>query len=642
MPILDYVLREKWGYNEEIESHLNHLEEIKLELPSRETCDADYYDAPLIKVCVNCLKSGIYLKPDQDIKQPIYAPKLRVGLDYLLKSIEELPSNIKLNMEEIVEELEAFFRLKLLADDAETCERILNFFEMLRASNRENTTPLKSALFHRMLVLIYETGDYYLLKYNRFRHALQFYKTVADVSKDEIVFEHGNDISHEDLVQLTNIRLFAEQYAELDEKLKARQYYEAIANFRRRIQFDHLGLLSSYIETNMIRTTGKDTDAQQKLMLWNLTNKYFETGKDEIKSYTKKNLSALRNEVIILNLLLDHALDNGFYLHYMTKPDEAFKFGKLLANYPELSFYMDLKKVFYTGGRKFRMLNKCLATMNYYIRLLDMCLGEFEWPKELSFYTSNENLEDILPISGDGGDTGHFTVMHVGHMNDPMEGRTIFEAISEDQVYPDYTESIEYPYVFMKNFTTKIDDLTMWEMYGDRAEGFCAVIDSARASKHYVLKKVCYLRNETDRPKAWMEDNESMSAATVSMINDLIWKLSDEYACFIKRGGDKAKLIPLMQPIAYLFKKASNAHEDEYRIIRLEDADSPAIRHTSDKCGKLFVKSNENTYIKELILGPKAENIEDKIPYLQYRCHFLSKTLNMSRVNIKVSSKEYI
>ena len=75
MPILDYVLREKWGYNEDIEAHLNHLEEIKLEMPSQEKCDIDYYEAPLITVCVNNLKRSIYLQPDQNITHPIYAPK---------------------------------------------------------------------------------------------------------------------------------------------------------------------------------------------------------------------------------------------------------------------------------------------------------------------------------------------------------------------------------------------------------------------------------------------------------------------------------------------------------------------------------------------------------------------------------------
>ena len=430
MPVLDYVLREKWGYNEEIEAHLSHLEDIKLDIPSKEKCDIDYYDAPLITVCVNCLKSGIYLQPDQKITHPIYAPKLKVGLEYLLKSIEELPPNLKVNIKEIVTDLEAFFRIKLLVADPKVDEIVLDFFSKLRESNKKNATPLKSALFHRMIVLLYESADYHLLKHNKFRHALKLYSVVADVSKEEIAFEHEEDISHEDLVQINNIRTLTAQYLLLDEKLAARQFYEVIANFRRRIQFDHLELLSTYIATNRLRTTGKDTDAQQKLALWNTVNQYYESGKSEIKGYTKRHLSVLRNEVMILNLLLDHALVNGFYLHQMTKPEETFKFGKLLANYPELRFFLELKKVFYTEGKKFRVLNKCLATIHYYVKLMEMSLGEFEWPDRLGYYTSFERLEHILPVSSEESEMGHFSIMHIGHMNDPMEGRMLFDAIA--------------------------------------------------------------------------------------------------------------------------------------------------------------------------------------------------------------------
>ncbi|WP_026527146.1 DUF2971 domain-containing protein [Butyrivibrio sp. VCD2006] len=642
MPILDYVLREKWGYNEDIEAHLNHLEEIKLEMPSQEKCDIDYYEAPLITVCVNNLKRSIYLQPDQNITHPIYAPKLRVGLDYLLKSIDELPPNIKVNNKEIVGDLEAFFRLKLLVADPKIDDLVIEFFRKLRQSCKESKTPLKSELFHRMIVIIFETADYHLLKYNRFRHALMLYKEVAAISKEEITFEHGEDISHDDLVQINNIRLLTSQYLELDEKLEMKQFYEAVANFRRRIQFDHLELLSSYIQANRLRTTGKDTDAQQKLALWNIANQYYETGKTEIKGYTKRHLSVLRNEVVILNLLLDHALINGFYFHHMTKPSETFKFGKLLANYPELRFFMDLKKVFYTEGKKFRILNKCLATIHYYVKLMEMCLSEFEWPEKLCYYTAFETLENLLPGSCTAAEAGHFSIMNIGHMNEPMEGKTIFEAITNEQIFPDSREKIEYPYVFLKSFTTKVDDLHMWEMYGDRAAGLCVVMDSARTSAHYSLKKVCYLRNDAGRYKAYMEDNDSMSATTMSMINDILEKLAEEYTGFIKRGGDKEKIIPLMQSIAYLFKNASYAHEDEYRILRMEDVDSDEIWATSEKGGKLFVQGKERTYISELIFGPKAENVEDKVPYLQYRCHFLSKELEMDEINIKVSSNEYI
>ena len=642
MPVLDYMLREKWGFNEEIEAHLNHLEDIKLEIPSKEKCDIDYYDAPLISVCVNSLKSGLYLQPDQKITHPIYAPKLKVGLDYLLKSIEELPPNIKVNIKEIVGDLEAFFRIKLLVGDDRIDEIVLDFFGKLREANKERSTPLKSALFHRMLVLIYEVADYNLLKYNKFRHALKLYSVVADVQKEEIVFEHEEDISHDDLVQLTNIRTLTSQYLLLDEKLETRQFYEVIANFRRRIQFEHLQLLSSFIAANRLRTTGKDTDAQQKLMLWNITNQYYESGKAEIKGYTKRHLSVLRNEVIILNLMIDHSLVNGFYLHQMTKPDETFKFGKLLVNYPELRFFQELKKVFYTEGRKFRVLNKCLATIHYYVKLMEMSLGEFQWPDKLGYYTSLERLENVLPMSCGEADPGYFSIMHIGHMNDPMEGRTIFDAVAGEQLIPEYRDRIRYPYVFLKSFTTKVDDIHMWEQYGSKAGGLCVVMDNMKASEHYTLKKVCYLREVAGRYRAQMEDNNSMTATTISMINDLLEKLSEEYAGFIKRGGDKEKIVPLMQPIAYLFKYASYAHEDEYRIVRMESVESPAIKYSTENNGKLFVKSRERTYISELILGPKAEKVEDKIPFLQYRCHFLSKELDMNEINIKVSSREYI
>ena len=95
----------------------------------------------------------------------------------------------------------------------------------------------------------------------------------------------------------------------------------------------------------------------------------------------------------------------------------------------------------------------------------------------VAYYTSYETLGKMLPDTADNDDNvGKLSIMHVAYMNDPNEGKILGRWIVGDKIGSG-RDLASYPYVFIKCFTTRIDDLPMWEMYGDHAEGCCIVFD---------------------------------------------------------------------------------------------------------------------------------------------------------------------
>lgn len=110
------------------------------------------------------------------------------------------------------------------------------------------------------------------------------------------------------------------------------------------------------------------------------------------------------------------------------------------------------------------------------------------------YYTALSSLDYIFPSkeSPPNNNRFHPSIMSVSTMNDPEEGHILQEFLDEENKHSHRywwnlapagkREKLRYhciePYVFCKSFTNsdRIDDLSMWEVYGDRAEGACCVI----------------------------------------------------------------------------------------------------------------------------------------------------------------------
>lgn len=261
-----------------------------------------------------------------------------------------------------------------------------------------------------------------------------------------------------------------------------------------------------------------------------------------------------------------------------------------------------------------------------------------EVPVKLVYYTSFSTLRMMFPgVNQDYA--GKFAVMNVSTMNDPEEGRVVLEYLmgtpgdfwwlpkvkSEDRK----RMVIETPLVFSRCFTTeeRMDDLPMWEMYGDHAAGCCVVVDGAKLQeKKPDLFYVCYLQHNGERLSIpGMRGNNdnvqrenSVRAALETLKMDLgelkenLKKLPDDMG-YAKEEVESAVRV-LLDRIAYMFKKESYEHENEIRLIySFGDFDDrmsstpfrPGEMQNKPVWPKLYIIPDMDICISEIILGPK-------------------------------------
>ena len=265
----------------------------------------------------------------------------------------------------------------------------------------------------------------------------------------------------------------------------------------------------------------------------------------------------------------------------------------------------------------------------------------------VAYYTSYGNLGKMLPETSDSTDNiGKFAVMHVSYMNDPNEGKLLEKWLLGKQK-TDSRQRADYPFVFIKCFTPRIDDLPMWEMYGDHAKGCCMVIDMLnlqnRNGKDFPIYDVCYIRQEEGKCVVPPDDNQSINSSDISRLQTFVDKLT-EAARYSDDEAYRNAIISILSNITYLFKHADYSYECEKRIVyNTTDGLSKRIRHTkTNNTPRLYVLSDMSIGIKELIVGPKFEDPYVRIPYLQERLDkMIRETGDTDRIPISYSAIEY-
>ncbi len=308
---------------------------------------------------------------------------------------------------------------------------------------------------------------------------------------------------------------------------------------------------------------------------------------------------------------------------------------------------------------------------------VDMIRRQLEnvpFPEELAYYTALSSIEFLLPISAKKPEycldkikeagmspkredddlipeekyasmVGRFSLMNVGHMNDPMEGKTLLFRLLKDKKQFENRAGKSSRYVFLKSFTDRVDDIPMWVMYGNGAEGCCVVLnrDKILEDGNYNLAKVCYLREVKGEWTLLPEDNKGIdSCENIDNCLDNIRESCEMYLSYDVKGGEK-QIVNLLDPILYLFKAATYCHENEYRIIENTTSRDSRICYTKERDGgRIYIPSKQRTYIEKIILGPKFKSVEDTMPYLDYRCKLLAEELDMEEIKIKVSDADFI
>lgn len=277
--------------------------------------------------------------------------------------------------------------------------------------------------------------------------------------------------------------------------------------------------------------------------------------------------------------------------------------------------------------------------------LISLILLEEDTEQELAYYTSIETFRFLLPEHA-GEECGKLSVMHMAYMNDPNEGKTLQRFVSRKDAEDGERarRSVRYPYVFMKCFTSLIDDLPMWEMYGNHAKGCCVILDKDCLEDNeqrgkIPLYRVCYLKKSRGGYRATKEANPQ--------IKD--WRSLSVYLKLLRQSYDRLRGNPaalqiyfqILDAITFLFKDADYQHEQELRILYSYGEASDEFRHTPGEFPKLYLLPDFYIWMKELILGPKVENIAEKMPYLQEQIEKMCDEIGVLAPEITVSEIQY-
>ncbi len=267
--------------------------------------------------------------------------------------------------------------------------------------------------------------------------------------------------------------------------------------------------------------------------------------------------------------------------------------------------------------------------------------------QDMAYYTSVDTMLYMMPEKAtDDNVYGKLSVMHIAYMNDPNEGKTLgrFLLNEHDAKKPRGTRrSIAYPFVFMKCFTSLVDDLPMWEMYGDRAKGCCIVMDWTETIKrmpsnvNVPLYRICYI---TDAMNVSKTDNPKITH--LASLKSTLQRLANCAKAVCSTPDAKKLFDEITEDIVYLFKNSDYSHEQELRILYHKHPTDTAIRHTAGDPPLLYVQTEFNVCIKEIIMGPKSQNMPRRIPYIQQRLHTMCEKTATPLPQLSISAIEYI
>ena len=281
---------------------------------------------------------------------------------------------------------------------------------------------------------------------------------------------------------------------------------------------------------------------------------------------------------------------------------------------------------------------------------------------ELAYYTSWKTLSYMLPGKKDEPEkktdskepnssdekkdsddhVGKFSIMHLSYMNDPMEGIVIRNYLLGDSNQVDRKQE-NHPYVFVKCFTQSLDYLPMWKTYGDDAAGCCIVVDwketiKQNAGENIPLYRICYMSKKNGAYTFQKVDNHS----DLHVVGELLSNLKVDMESLKSIEEDTNASETLLGSIAYLFKDSSYSYEKEARILYSFNEYNDQIQETDQEPAKLFVYSDYRVVIKELILGPKFQDVYLWSPLIKMKLEKMNEiVLKTNTTKLSLSDINY-
>ena len=289
------------------------------------------------------------------------------------------------------------------------------------------------------------------------------------------------------------------------------------------------------------------------------------------------------------------------------------------------------------------------------VKLRDLNAGE-----RMTHYTNIEAIHSMLRLPEDLKVIDSYKKIYpvlrlynAAYMNDPEEGLYLFDSENLTEIRS-YIEEERYYQTYLASFTThKIDDLTMWRLYGRDGTGISIVLP-AKDYKMAIESAFSLIMNADP-------SNIAHDEARKQDIN--LYKVS--YECTDIQEKIKTKLFDLKETIRdnedtennglekylysyfakcsdeirYLYKNPQYKIEKEFRFLAFHKLESESVKLDERKIPHLYINSRPILFREgsEIIIGPKAENpIALKLD-IEYRL----KRYGFDNVKVSISNARY-
>ena len=206
-------------------------------------------------------------------------------------------------------------------------------------------------------------------------------------------------------------------------------------------------------------------------------------------------------------------------------------------------------------------------------------------------------------------------------INQYLYGKKPISIYDADTVEPLYEANRRY----ITSFTTLIDDLNMWRLYGDDSAGVCLVFKTLDSQPVPFLYPVCYVDDDKESP--------------ITKIKLFINKLKEKNINFTFNSLDKW---------GNFFKSKSYSYEQEYRLLAMEDtptnwfvgADNGILtpyieKNLKSSCRYIDHKQDFPLHLSEVILGSKMRGKEENI----YQLYELRRSLKGLSFSVSISEE---
>lgn len=234
-------------------------------------------------------------------------------------------------------------------------------------------------------------------------------------------------------------------------------------------------------------------------------------------------------------------------------------------------------------------------------------------------------------------DKSKFRLSEGAFLNDTSEGQEIFKYLPDIRKNAPKNETAACPFInkpFIGSFVSerKLDDLTLWRMYGkenkDEARGCALTLDKDKLLES--LKESLIADGKTDKPeikdgefsfyriayrKEGQEELFIIPGATEEIensLNNYMNDLRNGVQTFLEKRtetSDIQNLLELLNTIAYLFKSAEYQYEHELRLV-VEGVGFEKIIDSS--LLRVYIELVPICpFIRKITLGPKIERADE-------------------------------